>query len=177
MQFFFIILTMFALTACTPPLSKNEMLVDKMTAKYHRLMNEEEQMIVQGSGGGMINGLSLLNYIYACPKLVDLEEARRINLRCIKKFFTMINNDLEVRPCLAEYPYPIKGLHLVIVFYPYDLQNPHIQYNNVYKTFFIDGLLIYREYNMVEKTEGIIFKETYEEALQRAGLCEESGQP
>ena len=167
MRFICFSLVAFILIGCSSSISQKEIFAHRVSANYSQKLRNQEQMILQGKGGSRMNKITLLFYDYACPKLVELDEARSITMRCIEVFLNTINNDTDIRPFLANYPCSPISLELIITFYPFEPTNPFAKQSFICTVFFAEGILFYRKFDVDQQKRVTILTEAYEEALQK----------
>lgn len=150
------------LCSCSESISYKEMLADSVMGQFKTIMKKQENMMAYGTGGSMMDDIERFYFGYQCPKIVTIEEARSIAVRCTRLFLELVNQNEEIRPYLHSYPFPPSGLELDLKFMPCDslADNDRI----VHTVFVFKGKVYYKQNDPGSIWGIILLVETYEEA-------------
>jgi hypothetical protein len=104
------------------------------------------------------------SYKYSGPKILEIEEARKIILNCIEEFLWEANNNLEFRPAMKEFPFSSKNIGILIITYDEKGNLVHFPYISVISHG--DGIINYKSLDTKITLPYVNNRrETYEEAL------------
>ena len=140
-------------------------LAHKITEKTAKQLKEQKNLFLAGTGGGMMNDIQMMAMGFDYYQEVDLASARELVLYTLDKYLMNINNNVEVRPYLHDYPFTAKNIQIRIWIYNPD--RSELPLDKIYCITAIDGML---EYYTRSDPYHPICEETYEEALQKANL-------
>lgn len=171
--FYTLMFLILILDSCSSPrLSEKQRMFNEVLRDFSVQIAKEEQMFAIGTGGAMRGGESddkISEFFFALEsdKLVDISAARSITLRCLNSLLDNINKNEVIRPYLEHYPYRHTGVNFILGFFsPEEDQQTA---NNLYvdTVFTFHNEIQYRQCNLKKRTDILLLKETYEEALER----------
>ncbi len=151
--------------------SEKECLCNDITKKVAIELKNELDLLPFGSGGQAMNQIKMLaiSFLYRHP--LEIAEGRELLIAAVEKFAAKINANEAIRPYLNNYPFGPKNIEIRIF-----IQAPNGKDFGSEKLCLIkaqEGFLEYEihsgEYNL--KT---VYKETFEEALQKLNRAKQS---
>ncbi len=161
--------------ACEKPVSyypsEKECLCNDITKKVAIELKNELDLLPFGSGGRAMDQIKMLaiSFLYRHP--LEIAEGRELLIAAVEKFAAKINATEAIRPYLNNYPFGPKNIEIRIF-----IQAPNGKDFGSEKLCLIkaqEGFLEYEihsgEYNL--KT---VYKETFEEALQKLNRAKQS---
>lgn len=142
-----------------------EEIADKITANTAWKLEKEKNLLLIGTGGGMMHDIQAMHMSFQLFHEVSLEEARELVVYAMREYLSNINNSEEVRPYLHNYPFTEKNIEIMILIYGPDKRE--LPPEKIYCITSHNGILKY--YNRLDRDHPIC-KETYEEAVQKTYL-------
>ena len=159
-------------TGCAPEQSKKMTLFNEIKINYIQTIAKNEQMYASGAGGSIIGGpnkdlIKEFSFSLKSQKLVNINQARALTIRCVEQLLSMVNQNEEIRPFLEFFPFRPSGVDLTLTFPPFDKSDPYSDKVYISTIFFMNSKIYYLQYDHEKKDDDFIFEETYEEALER----------
>ncbi len=145
---------------------KNE-LANIALRKAAKNLKQKANLRLSGDGGQMMDQIKMLALSFHYYELIDIEKGRELLISSVNELVTTVNEDLRIRPYLANYPFDYRNVEIRIFLY-----NPD-------GSFVSKGNLSVIKADRGEFTYAIddpkdefafkikILKETYEEALAK----------
>lgn len=127
-------------------------------------VHQKTPLEIQGTGGSMMDEIEIISMHFECKKNdMDVDQVRDLILQVINISLIEVNNDEQIRPFLTQYPFTAQNIDILIGFRD---DNKRAIPPNVAFSSFANGILYYAEDDngYLYKT---VFKETYEDALER----------
>ena len=140
-------------------------LAHQITARTAKKINTQKNLVLIGTGGGMMDDIQMMAMSFNFYQEVDLKTARELIVYAANEYLLAINSNKEIKPYLHDYPFTDKNIEIVICFHPPDGSTVAPGKINIAAarkgrvTYYID----YPEKYTIKP----IFEETYEEALQK----------
>lgn len=164
--YLFLFLIVLSATSCqsTPQylkLGRQEMF------SFAREVEVSDQLELLGYGGGFYDGIDNFSLTFWSPAKPTVSEARTLFFDISNRFLERVNQHEALRGYLVNYPFTIDNLDLMIVF-PKDI-NGSIHGVGMGESFqhIKRNFILYDGYNPSKQRFEVIFKETYQEGLER----------
>jgi len=122
--FKFLLLLLF-LSACHKSHSD---LADEQMSIYAKKAYEEKGIVLEGSGGAMMNDIKTFTLSFNCYDYLTLEQTRVLVVQVMNEFLEQVNENEEIRPFLHTYPLTLKNISLMIGFRNHHDQPPPREY-------------------------------------------------
>ena len=103
------------LTSCTK-LSEEEAALAQFTDKYVQSIEKEYGFDLFAQGCSMPEKIEWITVMFITDAPENVEGARRIVVPIVLQLIQDMNNDINLRPHLAEYPATLKNVKLTIIF-------------------------------------------------------------
>ena len=139
---------------------KKERLENKIIGKTWRQLEKEKNLVPLGEGGSVIPGNEYLELIFQYFEPLTIDEARELVVYSAETFLHNLNSDEKLNELLDK-PYPMKWIQILIHIYNPDYSG--IEPPGISVAHYEKGNIMY--FTERQKFE-IIYKETYEEALE-----------
>lgn len=81
-----------------------EQIADAITAKTAKKIKNEKELILMGTGGGMLGDIYMMAMSFRYCQEVDFNTARQLVVYCVEEYLSAINSDEKVRPYLHNFP-------------------------------------------------------------------------
>jgi hypothetical protein len=143
-------------------------LADEITEKTAHKLEEQKDLYLIGTGGGMIKDIQMMAMSFAFYRKIDLKTARELLVYSTNEYLSDINENEEIRPYLHEYPFTAKNVEICIW-----IRNPDGSDLSLEKIDYIsaiNGALSYYIPGPNKYSRQMICEETYEEALKLTGV-------
>jgi hypothetical protein len=88
-----------------------------ITLRTAKQFQAEKGLALQGTGGGMIDQVNLLEMFLVHFHPLEVVEARKLALFTVDRFLENINADEDVRPYLNNYPFKIEDITIFLSFH------------------------------------------------------------
>jgi len=95
-------------------ISNYERMADKITAQTVRKIEAETGLRLCGMGGGMMNHVRSMSLSFDYLGEMNMEQGRELMVYCVNEYLSAINNHLEIRPYLIQYPFTPKNVQIRI---------------------------------------------------------------
>lgn len=128
-------------------------------------LKEEKELKACGTGAQMMDEVVMIALSFQYDNVVSIEEGRELLISAIDTFLDEVNSNECVRPYLKNYPFQVKNLEIRIFIRNPDRSN--VSKNELSVISAIDGILDYEIYDKEEKWLRTVYKESYEQALER----------
>lgn len=161
-------------SACSNRSNQQEYIniIDRVVGKKTRQICLEEDISLVGEGGAMMKSITMVSLTFNSFHEVDINEARRLCVRCVEELVEVINATEALQPHLSPYPFPSSKLDIGIMFRD-KKKDSYFQYGCAYLgtggvslVFADNGYIYYASYNPKTKLLEPYYEETYEEALE-----------
>ena len=172
LQVVILYLLMMWTTACRAPESsqdqdgiKKERLAHKILHKVAAQLKEKTGLRPIGTIGQMLHDVERLGLSFTCYKPIDIVEARKLLVQAVNAMLDEINQEKQIRPYLCRYPFLPRNIEIEIL-----LRNPDgtgVAPGNLWMVQAEGGCLEYRVDSPSTKRLVTIYKETFNEALER----------
>ncbi len=103
-------------------------------------------------------------------KELDVNQTRRLFVRCVEDLLERVNSDVNIRPYLHTYPFTEEGTEIMISFF--QPNGERVQKNYVALVHTLNGKIFYSYYNHKSEQLLNLHEESYQEALR---ICQEEG--
>jgi hypothetical protein len=127
-----------------------------------QLINAHEGLHSIGFGGGGALGINKLTIIFNYYKSIDVENARKLIVDCVKSFLININKEEELRPHLKVYPFKPANVEIDIHVLPGDKP----LYPNIKTILFWREKIEYYYFSEKDSEDEKCIEESYETALE-----------
>ena len=169
MRFFLYIVVIIFTSSCNQNifngLSTDEKLANKILRKAAFQIQEKTGMFPSGDGARMMDEIKMLALSFRYYQEVSIEQGRELLVTSVEEFLSIINADDKIRPYLNNYPFEPQNIEIAIIFY-----NPNgsdIKLGELSVLSIIEGTLEYDVNDPKTTFLKTIYKESYEEALQK----------
>jgi len=163
-----ILLALFITTACHPPrtsISEKQKLANEVRRKAATKIKKETQLSPCGTMGQMLNEIQKLGLSFQYNQPIDIVEGRRLLIQAVNTMLDEVNQEERIHSYLIRYPFRPQNIRIAIFLSSDDGGDVECGALSVIK--FEDGALEYK-IDTPEKIKFItVYKETYEEALER----------
>ena len=112
-----------------------------------------------------MNEVRMLALSFFYYKMIDIEEARKLIIYSMQTLAEEINAEKKLRKYLYKYPFPPKRTEIMIIVHNRDYSTVSPEYISVVS--FHNGKISYDITNPETNRLDTIYKETYEEALEK----------
>jgi hypothetical protein len=149
------------------PYTEKERLANQTLAQVALKLRDEKGLMLCGTGGGMMNQISMLALAFNYHHRVTLEQGRELIISAVETFLSAINGNEIMRPYLEKYPFEPTNVEIMIFLKKVDgsILEPEV----LHVIAAIEGKLSYDIEALDENNFSrlkTIHEETYEEALQ-----------
>lgn len=145
--------------------SEKQQLVNEIRHKVAFKLRKEKELIPFGSGGQMMDQVQMLYLAFQYREKVDVEAGRKLLIAAVQEFLDAVNKEERLCQYLGNVPFEAKNIIVEIY-----LKNPDGT-NLGLEDFCIisahQGILEYEISNPKTNRLEKVYKETYEEALQK----------
>lgn len=140
---------------------------------FAKEVKQEHNLQLICYGGGFIEHINTLSLSFLGNQKLDVDASRALFVDLSQRFISRINQNEEISPYLAEHPFTAMNLEFVILFPSYSRSEfpkyvSSIGITNVYNFDKKPVVVLYTADDAEDFSSVVIFRETYEEALQRA---------
>lgn len=114
-QTIFLLIFLF-LSSCGyyPPQAKYVLIADKVRNKASEKLAKKHCMFIIATIDGMMDQVNKLGVMFELYQPLKKDEAREIIVDCVIEFLDDINNNLEIRPYLVNYPFTLENIEIAI---------------------------------------------------------------
>ncbi|MDF2577858.1 MAG: Conserved hypothetical rane protein [Chlamydiales bacterium] len=135
--------------------------------KIEYILSEKHALMGGSVGGAMLLDIEKVNFDFQIKHApMKIDEARLIYVDCIQEFLKFYNNNEQIRPYLANYPFTVSNISLNLNFL--DENGSKIVDNSfVYFIFNKGDKIFYRGFSPNVEPFVKLHHETYEEALAK----------
>ena len=164
MRYLFLLITI-TLVGCSTGYETHCMLADKFVMNFTSKLQKTDKLRPTSYGGAMMDDIQKINLGFETEECMNLDQMRKFIVLKAEEFLAAINNDLEIRPYLHDYPCTINNIQLSISYNKKGKSNafyPHVANAQIYK-----GEILYITF--AEESDWFITSppsEPYERALQ-----------
>lgn len=139
----------------------------KIMNSYAAKQKKERNLRLSCIGGSWPTDIHVLDVDFDTNLYVDVPQARKLIVPCIKEFLDQINSDKQIRPYLHDYPSTVKNIGLGISF-SNKKTGRCITYPYIAYVFTLKGKIYYNYYSNSEAWTPLedAHEESYEEALR-----------
>ncbi len=120
-----------------------------------------------GHGGRFMHDVKGIELCFASPERSSIEEARSTLLGIHAILTKKVNEDLELRPYLHEYPFPSKGINVTLSFL--DRAGSHRDDGYIANAYIEEGRVFYSRKDKEADCLVTVHSESLAEALLRQG--------
>jgi hypothetical protein len=103
-------------------------LADEQMSRYAKKAYQEKGIVLEGSGGQMMNDIKVFTLSFNCYDYLTLEQTRALVVQVIQEFLEQVNGNEEIRPYLHTYPLTVQNVSLMIGFRNHRDQPPPRKY-------------------------------------------------
>lgn len=143
-----------------------EKLVDQVTSRFVKEMAREKKMRLFGYGGSMMDDVEKITLEFTTQQRLTIDQARMLFIEVANKYIAAINQCVELRPYLHNYPFTVDNLQMGIEFEDqtkHFVGNDHVAFMHYLPC---KRKLFYNFYNTQENRLYKVREETYEEVLE-----------
>jgi|GEM_PF-1336460 len=169
-----ILLASIVITACERPggaierrsrISEKQALANEVRGKVARQLKKELDLRPAGTIAQMHYEIQILGLSFDYYQPVDTVEGRKLLVRAVEAMMQEVNEREDIRPYLVTYPFTPRNVEIEIFFRNPDGREVASGSLNLVKI--NKGILFYKIHNSNGGGSMTVYKETYEEALQR----------
>lgn len=139
-------------------------MAEEIQRKVIKTLEKRHQMNCIGEGGGMMGSVNVLALAFQIHHPMDCNEARERIVDCIQELLKAVNENVEIRPFLKNYPFMPKNVDIAIyTTYPNGAEvfDPFIRVASIYES---DQIYFYTK--APDQSYG--YKNSYLESYQEA---------
>lgn len=103
-------------------------LADEQMSCYAKKAYQEKGIVLEGSGGEMMNDIKVFTLSFNCFEHLTLAQTRVLMVQVIDEFLQQVNADEKIRPYLHDYPLTVKNVSLMIGFINHQNKRPPKEY-------------------------------------------------
>lgn len=177
MRYFYMLLVL-VLSGCgSQQQSIHVKVAGKLAMEFMTKVKKSDGLTPFCYGGAMMGDIQKINLGFETDECMDKDEMRYFIIQKGEELIDAMNNNLEIRPYLHDYPCTVENIHLSIIYEKKGKKN--VKYPHVMNAQIIRGEIIYGTYEAEPdwfiKDSG----EKYEDALKivygesRSGSCEQ----
>lgn len=113
-KFIALISLLFCLSFSSFQIPDYEIMADKITKKTAKKLRDYKNLVLVGSGGGMMYDVEMMAMSFDYYHEVTIDEARKLIVYVINEYLSEINGNAEIRPYLHDNPFTAKNLEIRI---------------------------------------------------------------
>lgn len=91
-------------------------LADEQISCYAKKAYQEKRIVLEGSGGAMMNDIKEFAMSFQCSQHLNLEQTRALIVQIVDEFLQQVNENEKIRPYLHDYPLTVNNVSLMIGF-------------------------------------------------------------
>jgi hypothetical protein len=144
---------------------EKQKLADQIRHKVATKLKQETKLYPCGTIGQMLYKVEVLGLSFNYYDPVDIVEGRKLLIKAINSMMEEVNQEARIRPYLCRYPFVPDNLEIKIF-----IRNPEgrdVTPGALWIVEASDGILYYKIDNPATHRLTDVYKETYEEALER----------
>jgi hypothetical protein len=103
-------------------------LADEQMSIYSKKAYQEKGIVLEGSGGSMMNDIKVFTLSFNCYDHLNLEQTRVLMVQIVDEFLQQVNGNEKIRPYLHDYPLTVKNISLMMGFRDHRDQPPPREY-------------------------------------------------
>jgi len=163
-----ILSALFVTTACQrprSPISEKEKLANHVIRLAATKIKKETQLSPCGTMGQMLNEIQKLGLSFQYNQPVNIEEGRKLLIQAVSTMLDEVNQEERIHSYLIRYPFLPRNIQIEIF-----LHNPDgrsVSSGSLCIITSKDGILCYKIHRIDGPGFITVYKETYEEALER----------
>jgi hypothetical protein len=169
MKLFILFIFVSLLGSCTPIpfyIKRHNQIINREIKRFEK----EEKLQAIGGGGSMTDAISEVSLTFVSYKKSDVNEARRLCVKCIQEINQALNSDTELHIYLNPYPFPSDKTDISILFLNHngayiDYKCAYLGFGGVSLVTQIHGSLFYFSHNFRSHMLEPYYEEPYETAL------------
>jgi hypothetical protein len=145
-------------------------IADRVTENRAKRICKEEKLYLVGAGGAMMDEITKVSLRFDAYRRVDINEARRLCVRCVEEIRQGLNATGSLQPYLKPYPFPASSMEVGIMFLKND--DSFVDYGCAYLgtggvtvVHQVAGMLCYSSFNPRTELLEPYYEESYEDAL------------
>ncbi|PCI76478.1 hypothetical protein COB21_04300 [Candidatus Aerophobetes bacterium] len=140
----------------------------KITDDTAKKLAKEKNLVLIGTGGGMMHDIQMMAMSFNFYHEVNLQEARELVVYAIREYLSDINSNEKVRPYLHNYPFTAKNVEVRIFLYEPDRNT--LPPGKIHCISATHGSISYYVRGSEKYSRKNICEETYEQALKMVSL-------
>lgn len=152
------------LSGCLMHEAEHVRLAEKISFKYSKLAYENDDLFLDGYGGGMMGDIHRISLSFDSVRQPDISQARKLLVAKVEEFLMMVNSDCNIRPFLHTYPFDEKNVEFDIGFTK--AQGGFVDPPYVAHVFIKSGIVYYGVYDCEKKRIKDLHEEPYSEAYK-----------
>lgn len=152
-------------------LSEDEKLVHVLLSKIAKKLKNEMGLIPCGNAAQMMDQIKMLGLSFDYFYPVDIDTAREFLVEAVEKFAHEVNSDESLRPYLNNYPFEPKNI--LIEIYVKTREWKDFGSGELCIVVASEGVLKYKIHDPENGRLKTIYRETFEEALQKVNRVKE----
>jgi hypothetical protein len=134
----------------------------KITRETGKQLGKERELVLIGTGGGMMHDIQMMAMGFNLYHEVSLDEARKLAIYAAEKYLNNINQNNEVRPYLHDDPFTVKNIEIRIWILKPD--RSYVPSGEIKCVSVLDGMVSYITEDLGYYNP--LLEEAYEEALE-----------
>ena len=163
-QVLFVIFLAGFFQSCSSSLSKRDVMVYDIIDKFAVLEKQKNNLEVGGKGSSIPVNIEKFFVYFKCYEKMTQDQSRVLVMTCVNDILDLINNDLEIRPHLDDYPCTAYNIDLMFSFV--DQNNKYAEPPFIAFIFTKGGVIYYRCNDPVQDSFCDNKSETWEEAVR-----------
>jgi hypothetical protein len=161
-HFFLYLMVLMIFSSCDEP--EYIHLSDKIVNAYIKDVKYRYGFHLDGSGGSMMNDITVIRLMFSSINTVKLDQARIIFVDSVENLLNRVNSDEKIRPYLHNFPFTIDNIQLDIGFLKPG--GKFVDGEFIATISLIKGKIFYGHYNMSKDRLENLYSEPYEEAIK-----------
>lgn len=152
-------------SSCERKKNKKEKLSNEILRKATSKLKQETDLHPIGTIGQMLNEVQKLGLSFYYYKPTDIVEGRKLLIKSVNTLMDEVNQEKRIHPYLIRYPFLPRNIEIEI--YIRSPEGSDMPIGNLWIVEACDGVLRYDIHHPTDRGFVTVYKETYEEALER----------
>lgn len=152
-------------SSCSPADLEKQKLANQIRHKVAAKLKQETKLCPCGTIGQMLRKVEVLGLSFNYYDPVDIVEGRKLLIKAVNLMMEEVNQEARIRPYLCRYPFVPGNVEIAIF-----IRSPEgrdVAPGALWIVEACEGFLYYKIRNPATQRLTDVYKETYEEALER----------
>ena len=151
---------------CCQPTAPHIKEAGRIMGRFCKRAEKQYNLSCYGSGGSLMGDIQTFDLTFQSYEKINVEKAREKYVRIMEDFLEQTNQDEGVRPYLHQYPLPIEGFELGLIFGE-KTSDEFVEQPYVAIVFLGKGYVYYESWNREKDCFENLLKEPYSEAYEK----------